>query len=137
MSQVDLQKYTQFVTGVTSNTSNNVSAFTDAVFKLECDNNNLNVPLLITCGLGLPGEAGEFTELVKKLVFHGKPFTEELRTHMAKELGDIIWYWTNACRALDLDPNQVIADNVAKLEARYPGGTFDVFAAENRKDGDI
>lgn len=135
MSHVDLQKYTQFVTGITSNPSENFSAFVNAVSELNGP--NLNVPLLITCGLGLPGEAGEFTELVKKLVFHGKPFTEELRTHMAKELGDIIWYWTNACRAIGVDPDQVIADNVAKLESRYPGGKFDVFAAENRSAGDI
>ena len=31
----------------------------------------------------------------------------------------IIWYWVNSCRALDLDPNEVIKENVLKLESRY------------------
>ena len=50
---------------------------------------------------------------------------------------DIIWYWVNSCRALDIDPNEVIAENVAKLKSRYPGGEFDVHHSENRKDGDL
>ena len=56
---------------------------------------------------------------------------------MKRELGDIMWYWVNACRALDLDPNDVIAENVNKLESRYPGGKFDMYYSENRKDNDI
>ena len=56
---------------------------------------------------------------------------------MKSELGDVIWYWINACRAIDVDPNEVIAQNVQKLESRYPGGKFDVFQSENRKKGDI
>ena len=51
--------------------------------------------------------------------------------------GDIMWYWINACRALNLDPNDVIAENVRKLESRYPGGSFDTHYSENRKDGDL
>jgi hypothetical protein len=38
---------------------------------------------------------------------------------------------------LNLDPNEVIAENVKKLEARYPGGSFDAYYSENRKDGDL
>jgi hypothetical protein len=56
---------------------------------------------------------------------------------MMRELGDIAWYWINACRALGYDPNDVIAENVKKLEARYPGGTFDPYYSENRKAGDL
>jgi NTP pyrophosphatase (non-canonical NTP hydrolase) len=56
---------------------------------------------------------------------------------MKRELGDIMWYWINACRALNLDPNDVIAENVNKLESRYPGGKFDAHYSENRKDNDI
>jgi NTP pyrophosphatase (non-canonical NTP hydrolase) len=56
---------------------------------------------------------------------------------MKRELGDIMWYWINACRALNLDPNDVIAENVRKLESRYPGGSFDAYYSENRKDGDL
>jgi NTP pyrophosphatase (non-canonical NTP hydrolase) len=98
---------------------------------------DINVPLLLCGAIGLGSETGEFQEIVKKMVFQGKPLTEEIRFHMKRELGDIMWYWINACRALDLDPNDVVAENVKKLEARYPGGQFDVHYSENRKDGDL
>ncbi len=98
---------------------------------------DINVPLLLCGAIGLGSETGEFQEIVKKMVFQGKPLTEETRFHMKRELGDIMWYWVNACRALDLDPNDVVAENVKKLEARYPGGQFDVYYSENRKAGDL
>jgi NTP pyrophosphatase (non-canonical NTP hydrolase) len=98
---------------------------------------NLNISLLMTAAIGLASEGGEFTEIVKKIVFQGKPFNEENRFHMKRELGDIIWYWINAVRALGYDPNEVIAENVKKLEARYPGGSFDAYYSENRKEGDL
>jgi NTP pyrophosphatase (non-canonical NTP hydrolase) len=91
----------------------------------------------LTAAIGLSSEGGEFSEIVKKMAFQGKLYNEDNRFHMFRELGDIIWYWTNACRALGLDPNDVIAENVKKLEARYPGGTFDPFYSENRKAGDL
>jgi NTP pyrophosphatase (non-canonical NTP hydrolase) len=93
--------------------------------------------LLLTAAIGLSSEGGEFSEIVKKMAFQGKPYNEDTRFHMKRELGDIIWYWINACRALGYDPNEVIAENVTKLEARYPGGTFDPFYSENRKEGDL
>ena len=137
MQEVDLNRYSQFVEGVTSGASNDLTTFMNRLDDVDQSDAFINVPLALTASIGLAGETGEFAEIIKKIMFHGKPYNEELRAHMAKELGDIIWYWTNACRALDLDPNQVIADNVAKLEARYPGGKFDVFHSENRKEGDI
>ena len=79
----------------------------------------------------------EFQEIVKKILFQGKKLSEENHFHMKRELGDIIWYWINACRALGYDPNEVIAENVTKLESRYPGGHFDAFYSENRKEGDL
>ena len=97
----------------------------------------VNISLLLTSGIGLASETGEFNEIIKKMLFQGKPLTEENRFHMMRELGDIIWYWTNACRSLGYDPNEVIAENVRKLEARYPGGKFDAHYSENRKEGDL
>ena len=70
-------------------------------------------------------------------VFQGKPLDEDTIFHMKRELGDVMWYWINACRALNLDPNEVIAENVNKLEARYPGGSFDPYYSENRVEGDL
>lgn len=135
MSKIDLNKYQDFVRAVTSDASNNAETFVDRVHELQ--GLGLNVPLLTTAGIGLASEGGEFNEIVKKMLFQGKPFNEDNRFHMKRELGDIIWYWINACRALGYDPNEVIAENVRKLEARYPGGHFDAFYSENRKEGDL
>ena len=82
-------------------------------------------------------ESGEFTEVVKKIVFQGKPVNEDNIFHMKRELGDIMWYVAQACMALDTDFNEIIEMNVEKLKARYPGGEFDVHYSENRKEGDV
>ena len=134
--QIDLTKYQNFVDAVTSKESNDVLALTRRFNDLSHDP-NINVSLLLTAAIGMPAEVGEFSEIPKKILFQGKPFNEEARYHMKRELGDIIWYWVNACRALNLDPNDVIAENVNKLESRYPGGKFDAYYSENRKDGDL
>ena len=100
-------------------------------------NDSINISLLLTGAIGIASEGGEFSEIVKKVTFQGKPMDEDTKFHMKRELGDIMWYWINSCRALDLDPNDVIAENVEKLKARYPGGAFDVHYSENRKEGDL
>jgi NTP pyrophosphatase (non-canonical NTP hydrolase) len=142
---VDLNKYSDFVKAVTSQPSNDLTTFMDrldtldASFNYETDTHgpDINVPLLLTACLGLAAESGEFIEIPKKIFFQGKPLTDDNVFHMKRELGDIMWYWINACRALRLDPNEVIAENVEKLKARYPGGEFNVFNSENRKANDI
>jgi NTP pyrophosphatase (non-canonical NTP hydrolase) len=135
MKQIDLNKYKQFVKAVTSAESNNVGDMKTAVDNLE--DSGVNVSLLLTGAVGISAEGGEFMEIVKKCIFQGKPLNEETQYHAKRELGDIMWYWINSCRALNLDPNEVIAENVKKLEARYPGGSFDAYYSENRKDGDL
>lgn len=145
MSNIDLNKYKDFVEAVTSQPSNDLTSFInrldqlDANFNYETDQHgpDVNVPLLLTACLGLAAEAGEFIEVPKKIIFQGKPLTEENVFHMKRELGDVMWYWINACRALNLDPNDVIDENVRKLESRYPGGSFDAHYSENRKEGDL
>ena len=137
MSQnIDLNKYKDFVQEVTSDASNDTETLIARLRELK-QQPNINPALLMTASTGLASEGGEFSEIVKKMMFQGKPFTEENRFHMKRELGDIIWYWTNACRALNYDPNDIIAENVSKLESRYPGGHFDAFYSENRKEGDL
>ena len=134
---------------VTSKPSNDLTTFMDTLDRLdsnyEVDLNDglmkhgpdVNIPLLLTACLGLAAESGEFIESPKKIFFQGTALTDETVYHMKRELGDVIWYWINACRALNLDPNDVIAENVKKLESRYPGGSFDAFYSENRKENDI
>ena len=134
--KIDLNKYQDFVEAVTSEASNDTAAMIHRLQELD-NEPNLNISLLMTAGIGLASEGGEFNEIVKKMVFQGKPFNEDNRFHMKRELGDIFWYWTNACRALGYDPNEVIGENVDKLVARYPGGSFDAYYSENRKAGDL
>ncbi len=144
MNKIDLNKYQEFVEAVTSKPSNDLTTFINRLDELDGNyvgegqhGPDINVPLLLTAALGLAAETGEFCEIPKKMYFQGKPLSEENVFHMKRELGDVMWYWINACRALGLDPNDVIAENVRKLEARYPGGHFDAFYSENRKPGDL
>jgi len=141
---VDLKKYSDFVEAVTSQPSNDLTTFMDRCDELDGNyvgegkhGPDINVPLLLTACLGLAAESGEFIEIPKKIFFQGKPLTDDNVFHMKRELGDVMWYWINACRALHLDPNEVIAENVEKLKARYPGGEFDIHYSENRKEGDL
>ena len=141
---IDLNKYKDFVEAVTSKASNDLTTFMDRCDELDGNyigdgvhGPDINVPLLLTACLGLAAEAGEFIEVPKKMFFQGKPLTEAEVFHLKRELGDVMWYWINACRALNLNPNEVIAENVRKLESRYPGGSFDAFYSENRKPGDL
>ena len=145
--QIDLKKYTEFVEKVTSQSSNDLTTFMNTLDRLDANYEqfdevmrhgpDINVPLLLTGALGMAAETGEFCEIPKKIFFQGKALNEEAVFHMKRELGDIMWYWINACRALHLDPNEVIAENVRKLESRYPGGKFDPYYSENRKQGDL
>lgn len=136
--QIDLNKYTKFVDAITSKESNNYDHLHQRIEELRNQTDpTFNPALLLTSAIGMAAECGEFAEIPKKIFFQGKPFNEEARFHMKRELGDIFWYWTNACRALSLDPNDVIQENVNKLESRYPGGHFDAHYSKNRQDGDL
>jgi NTP pyrophosphatase (non-canonical NTP hydrolase) len=131
----DLSLYSHFVSTVTSETSTNLDMWVKRLHELQ--NEGINPALLLTGSTGLAGESGEFSEIVKKLNWHGKELTPELHTHMKKELGDVIFYWMMCCQAMNLDPNEVIKENVNKLQSRYPEGSFTVDRAENRAEGDI
>ena len=135
MPNVDTNKYLEFVDGVTSQPSKSYPNFTARVYEL----NELGFPTerLLTAAVGMCAEAGEFTEIVKKITFQGKPVTEENLFHLKRELGDIMWYVAQACMGLGVSLDEVIEMNVDKLKARYPGGEFDVHYSENRKEGDL
>ena len=137
MMNIDLNRYMEFVQAVTSKESNNYDHLHNRILQLANGEPIINPALLLTAAIGLGSEGGEFQEIVKKIFFQGKPLNEENLFHMKRELGDVMWYWINACRALNLDPNDVIEENVNKLKARYPGGEFDVHYSENRQTGDL
>ena len=133
---VDTEKYVDFVREVTSNESVHYAALLTRMNNLELED-DCNIPPLITAAFGLTAEAGEFTEVVKKIILQGKPYNEENIFHMKRELGDICWYLAQACMALDTSFDEIMEMNVDKLKARYPGGEFDVHKSENRKEGDV
>ncbi len=133
---VDTERYVYFVREVTSHESLDYAALLTRTNKLELEE-DCNVPQLLTAALGLTAESGEFTEVVKKIIFQGKPYKEDNVFHMKRELGDICWYLAQACMALDTTFDEIIEMNVDKLKARYPGGEFDVYQSENRKVGDL
>ena len=135
MTNVDTEKYLEFVKGVTSPPSLDWPVCAARLSELEV--NGANVTQLMTAALGLTAESGEFTEVVKKIVFQGKPYNEDNVFHMKRELGDICWYLAQAFMALDTNFDEVLDMNIEKLSARYPEGTFDAYYSENRKEGDL
>jgi NTP pyrophosphatase (non-canonical NTP hydrolase) len=132
---VDFQKYSEFVNAVTSDASTDFLALSDRLVAL--DEKGANIERLLTAGVGINAEGGEFLEIIKKMIFQGKPFNADNKEHMIIELGDLMWYVAQACMALEVSLDEVVARNVKKLEKRYPGGSFDVYYSENRADGDL
>ena len=133
---IDSDKYIEFVRQTTSPASSDFAQLLARMTELEA-NNDADVPRLLTAALGMSAEAGEFTEVVKKIILQGKPYTEENVFHMKRELGDICWYIAQACMALDTNFREIMEMNYEKLSARYPEGAFDVYRSENRKEGDL
>jgi len=131
---IDFDKYTDFVDAVTSNSSKDFVSLADRLGEL--DREGANIERLTTAGVGLAAESGEFLEIVKKMVFQGKPWNDDNREHLIIELGDVMWYVAQACMALDVPFDDVIRGNVKKLEKRYPGGSFSIEKSEVRAKGD-
>lgn len=137
MKPVNLNSYRDFVLEVTSEPSLDHIAFKRRLDELQWDSSfEINWPELITAALGIQAETGEFAEVVKKCIFQGKEMNDANRFHAMRELGDVIWYWIHAVNALGYEPDEVIKENIRKLESRYPGG-FDIERSEVRKAGDI
>jgi NTP pyrophosphatase (non-canonical NTP hydrolase) len=132
---IDSDKYIEFVKATTSAPSLDYPTLSARLSELEAE--GANVTQLLTAALGLTAEAGEFTEVVKKIFLQGKPYTEENVFHMKREMGDICWYLAQACMALDVNFREIMEMNYEKLSARYPEGAFDVYRSENRVEGDL
>ena len=131
---IDFDKYTEFVDAVTSDSSKDFVSLADRLGDL--DRQGANIERLTTAAIGIAAEGGEFAEIVKKMVFQGKPWNEDNREHLIIELGDVMWYVAQACMALEIDFDDVVKGNVKKLEKRYPGGSFSIDKSENRATGD-
>ena len=137
MTQViDTNKYIEFVRQTTSPASSDYAALLTRLTDLE-SNDDADVPRLMTAAFGISAEAGEFTEVIKKIFLQGKSYNEDNVFHLKRELGDICWYIAQACMALDTTFEEILQMNYEKLSARYPEGTFDIFRSENRVEGDL
>ena len=130
-----MNNYIDFVKQTTSAASLDYPILAARLAELEAS--GANVSQLMTAALGVSAEAGEFTEVVKKIYLQGKPYNEENVFHMKRELGDICWYLAQAFMALDTNFDEILDMNIEKLGARYPEGTFDTYYSENRKEGDL
>ena len=135
MATIDSNKYIEFVRQTTSPASSEYPKLVERLNELE--RQGADVSRLMTAAFGMSAEAGEFTEVVKKIFLQGKPYTEENVFHMKRELGDLCWYLAQACMALDITFEEVLEMNYEKLSARYPEGSFDVYRSENRVEGDL
>jgi len=127
--------YAKFVDSTTSRESKNFLGFIGRASELEVQD-NMNLPRLMTAAIGMLAESGEFAEVMKKIIFQGKEFNEDERFHMKRELGDVLWYWVQGCLALGYTPEEIMKENIAKLEKRYPNG-FEIARSEKREVGDI
>ena len=131
---IEFSKYEKFVDNVTSDASRDFVALSDRM--VELDGKGANIERLLTAGVGINAEGGEFLEIIKKMVFQGKPWNEDNREHLIIELGDLMWYVAQATQALGVSMEEVLDTNITKLGKRYPAGAFDAFYSENRAEDD-
>lgn len=88
---------------------------------------------LINGALGLTGESGEVADIVKKAMFQGHSMDYE---HIAKELGDVLWYVAETATAIGYDMESIMQMNIDKLKRRYPNG-FTAARSRDREKGDV
>ena len=131
---IEFSRYEEFVDAVTSDASKDFVYLADRL--VDLDRKGANIERLLTAGVGINAEGGEFLEIIKKMVFQGKPWNEDNREHLIIELGDIMWYVAQATQSLGISMEEVLDTNIKKLAKRYPAGTFDSFYSENRAAND-
>ena len=132
---IDSNKYIAFVKQSTSPASSDINTLLDRI--KELDNEGVKLTHLLTFALGASAEMGEAIEIIKKCLLQGKPFNEDSKTWILKEVSDSLWYFAQFCIAMDVTFEDIMQINYEKLSARYPEGTFSVYRSENRKEGDI
>ena len=133
--QKKFNDYAKFVISTTSEESLSTFKLAEKLVRLGRETNT-EWSQLLTASIGMQAESGEFSEVIKKIIFQGKPYNEDERYHLKRELGDVLWYWIQGCTALGYTPQEVMEENIKKLEARYPNG-FEVVRSEVSADGDI
>ena len=112
---IKFSRYEEFVDAVTSDASKDFVSLADRM--VELDGEGANIERLLTAGVGINAEGGEFLEIIKKMIFQGKPWNDANKEHLIIELGDLLWYVAQATQALGVSFEDVIAGNIRKLEA--------------------
>ena len=135
MATIEPNKYIEFVRQTTSPASSDFAALLARLTELETQ--DADTPRLLTAAFGMSAECGELVEIIKKILLQGKSYNEDNVIHMKKEAGDVLWYMSQLCIALDTTFEELMEINYQKLSARYPEGTFSVHKSENRAEGDI
>ncbi len=100
---------------------------------------------LVYCAIALSGEAGEFTNKIKKLMrSYGlgigtsleelimKPKSRKLVEGLIGELGDILWYVAMAARELNVSLDVIAEANIHKLSQRKINNTIEGEGDGNR-----
>ena len=131
-----INEYADFVKSTTSAESLRTEVMMDRMFGLQRSNEETQFSQLLTASIGMQAESGEFSEVIKKVIFQGKDWNEANRFHLKRELGDVLWYWVQGCMALGYTPEEVLEENIRKLSKRYPHG-FEILRSEKREVGDI
>ena len=131
-----INEYADFVKSTTSAESLRTEVMMDRMIGLQRDNEDTQFSQLLTASIGMQAESGEFSEIIKKVIFQGKDWNEANRFHLKRELGDVLWYWAQGCMALGYTPEEVLEENIRKLSKRYPQG-FEILRSEKREVGDI
>ena len=114
------KEYMNFVDSVTSDSTKQQIDFIEALNIME--EQGAIPSRLLTTALGLNGEASEFSELIKKCIFQGREYTDEVHAELKSELSDIMWYIAQGCIALDTTIEELMEINTSKLKERYPDG---------------
>ena len=135
MATIEPNKYIEFVRQTTSPASSDFAQLLARLTELKAQ--DADVSRLITAALGMSAECGELVEIIKKIMLQGKSYNEDNIIHMKKEAGDVLWYMSQLCIALDTTFEELMEINYQKLSARYPEGTFSVYKSENRVEGDL
>ena len=134
MDSKEVIEHRMFVDDVTSDATFDCDVFLERIKELQDgDADWANPQRLLTGAIGICSEGGELLDLVKKIIFQGKEPSDELRTKIKNELGDVMWYVQQVLITMEWDLEEVLAENTKKLSGRYPEG-FDVEKSENRED---
>ena len=131
-----INDYGKFVDSTTSSESKYTGDLVMRLTTLQTQHQDIAWSRLMTSAIGMLAESGEFAEIMKKILFQGKVMNEDNRFNMKRELGDVLWYWIQGCIALGYEPEEVMKENIKKLESRYPNG-FEIARSEKREEGDI